>query len=85
MINRERLIYLFCLGLALSGWVYAASRLQKKPVQRRVVVNTCSGCGTEWHSYEGTRTTPLTKCPNCPMSDEEFEALKEAMKKRLEK
>lgn len=45
----------------------------------------CSGCGTEWWSQSGKKPEPITKCPNCPMSEEEFEALKEQMRKRTQK
>lgn len=48
-------------------------------------VTVCSGCGTEWESFDNKPSKPITKCPNCPMSEEEWEALKEQMRKRTEK
>lgn len=86
MNNRENFAYTICFAIGLAGWIVCGfmfmATLPKKPVKPPIVVNVCSGCGAEWHSYEGTRTRPIKKCPNCPMSEEEFEALKEAIRNR---
>jgi hypothetical protein len=42
----------------------------------------CSACGTEWRSYVTGKAKPITKCPGCPMTPEEFERLKEEVRKR---
>jgi hypothetical protein len=42
----------------------------------------CSACGTEWRSYVTGKAKPITKCPECPMTPEEFERLKEEVRKR---
>jgi len=87
MADRERIVYLACLAVGLAGWVCCAAMLAKvqprpkKPAQPPVVVTVCSGCGAEWESYDG-QAEPITKCPNCPMSEEEWEALKESIRKR---
>lgn len=53
----------------------------KKPA---AVVTVCSGCGTEWRSYGDGPRKPITKCPECPMSLDEFEALKARVRKDIE-
>lgn len=55
-----------------------------KPEKFVPVITICSGCGSEWHSLVPGDVEPITKCPNCPMSMEEFEALKEQVRQRLE-
>lgn len=83
-------------GYGLAGrfiaWIALAAGIGTGCTQRNVtpptpkeVVAVCSGCGSEWYSYDGKPAEPITKCPNCPMSEEEFEALKEQMRKRTEK
>jgi len=56
------------------------------PVDRARV---CSGCGTRWTTINPERypwpDKPITQCPNCPMSDEEFESLKEQVRQRQRK
>ena len=47
-------------------------------------ITVCSGCGSEWESYGPGEHKPITKCPNCPMTPEEFEALKEQLRKQRE-
>ena len=57
---------------------------QKPAPQPAAVVTVCSGCGTEWRSYDDGPRKPITKCPECPMSLDEFEALKERVRKDIE-
>jgi hypothetical protein len=59
----------------------------KKPPAPQRVVTVCSGCGSEWvlvSSLEEDETPmkPITTCPNCPLSTDEFERLKEQVRKR---
>lgn len=56
----------------------------KAEVEKPRTITVCSGCGTEWWSESGKPPKPRTKCPNCPMSEEEWETLKEEMRKQLE-
>lgn len=86
MSNQNRIIYTPYIAVFISGWLAAAALLvylsqpPKKPPLQPVVITICSGCGAEWHSY-GQRASPIKKCPNCPMSEAEFEALKERAKR----
>ncbi len=57
----------------------------KAEAEKPRTVTVCSGCGSEWVSFDDKPSDPITKCPNCPMSEEEWEALKEQMRKRTEK
>jgi hypothetical protein len=52
------------------------------PAQPKPVITVCSGCGTEWRSYDQGPHNPISKCPECPMSIDEFEALKKAVRER---
>lgn len=65
--------------------IFASKSRNVTPQAPRGVVTVCSGCGTEWESFDDGPHEPITKCPNCPMSEEEWEALKEEMRKRTEK
>lgn len=65
--------------------IFAVKSSNRKPKLPPVFVTICSGCGSEFHSMDGKPSEPITKCPNCPMSEEEWEALKEQMRKRTEK
>ena len=86
MNDKSSIIYTLYIAVFISAWLAAADLLvyfsqpPKKPPLPPVVITICSGCGTEWHSY-GERASPIKKCPNCPMSEEEFEALKERAKR----
>jgi hypothetical protein len=53
-----------------------------KPKSPKEWVNVCSGCGEKWYSMALNDPGPITKCPNCPMSEEEFESLKEQVRRR---
>lgn len=55
-----------------------------QPKASTKVVTVCSGCGTEWWAQGEKPPKPITKCPNCPMSKEEFEALIESLRKQRE-
>ena len=52
------------------------------PDRPRLIAVTCEGCGAVWQAYEGHRER-VKACPNCPMSDKEFERLKEEAGKRV--
>lgn len=78
-----------CLLVMLALFAFASfcrEEAMKPPPKSEAenhTVTVCSGCGSEWESFDDKPSDPITKCPNCPMSDEEFEALKEAARKRL--
>jgi hypothetical protein len=67
-----------CIGT----WTVASHLSQPQPPENHPPVATvCSGCGTEWRAMTGDPSVrvaiePITRCPECPMSVEEFEALK---------
>lgn len=65
--------------LILAGCSQQRDTKPEKPVR---VITICSGCGSEWESLGPGDVEPITKCPNCPMSIEEFEALKEQVRQR---
>jgi hypothetical protein len=68
--------------MAIGGWIVASCLSRPMPPENHTpVVTVCSGCGSEWHSLVPGPHKPITKCPNCPMSDEEFEALKRKYRK----
>ena len=76
-----------CAG-RLILWVALVAILagcSTKPQSPQGYVTVCSGCGSEWESFDDKPSDPITKCPNCPMSEEEWEALKEQMRKRTKK
>lgn len=53
-----------------------------KPVDTPPAIVVCSGCGSEFEEYGPGPSKPITQCPNCPMSEEEFERLKDELRKR---
>jgi hypothetical protein len=61
---------LFIACLALAGCCDAV-----KPEPPKPVITVCSGCGSEWESYGPGKPEPITKCPNCPITPEELDAL----------
>jgi hypothetical protein len=61
---------LFAACLALAGCGEAV-----KPEAPKPTVTVCSGCGSEWESYGPDKPEPITKCPNCPITPEELDAL----------
>jgi hypothetical protein len=69
---------------ALACGCSPAAPEQRPTPQPAVVVTVCSGCGTEWRSHGYFPPEPITKCPECPMSLDEFEALKARVRKELE-
>ena len=75
--------FLLCLAIVAALAAGCETRNDQPPKPKKVVT-VCSGCGTEWWSQSGKPSKPITKCPNCPMSEEEWEALKEQMRKRTE-
>jgi nitrous oxide reductase accessory protein NosL len=75
----------FLLGLAVAALLAAGCETRNDPPPKpKKVVTVCSGCGTEWWSQDGKPSKPITKCPNCPMSEKELEELIEQMRKRTE-
>lgn len=83
MTNRKNAAYTLLFVIGLAGWIVCWFMLMtitpKKPAKPTLITVTCEGCGTTWESHEGHRER-IQKCPNCPMSEEEFEALKEAIR-----
>ena len=75
-MNVKKLIAIFLL--VFSG----CEQRTIKPEMPLRTITICSGCGSEWESNGPSE--PITKCPNCPMTPEEFEALKEQVRQRLE-
>ena len=75
--SRGYLAALLSIALAFAGCSVASRPERPKPI-----ITVCSGCGSEWESYGPGKPEPITKCPNCPMTPEEFERLKEEMRKR---
>lgn len=68
------------LSLAVFLGAYAALVLRPRPAAPAWHIEACSGCGTEWRSPYPQE--PIDRCPNCPMSEEEFERLKESVRNR---
>ena len=68
-----------CVAAAYLLWLDLRPVAPKKPARAATV---CSGCGTEWTAMHEGPMEPISRCPNCPMSNEEFDALKEAVRKR---
>lgn len=79
-MNITKIIAVFLL--MLSG---CSQQLDTKPEKPVRIITICSGCGSEWHSLVPGDVEPITKCPNCPMSMEEFEELKEQVRNRKAK
>ena len=65
------------VGAALSWWLLTPAA---------PVANVCQRCGAAWYPVFPDRDygpqEPITRCPECPMSMEEFEALKRAVRER---
>jgi hypothetical protein len=76
----------FIAWIALAAWIgTGCAQRNDTPPKPQEVVTVCSGCGTEWWSQSGKKPEPITKCPNCPMSEEELAALLEQTRKQTEK
>lgn len=80
-----------CLLVMLALFVIAsicrtASRnpQPKAEAEKPRTITVCSGCGTEWESMGEGPHKPITRCPNCPMGEEEWGRLKEEVRKQLE-
>jgi hypothetical protein len=77
------------LLMLISVLALRASPDKPRAAPRRTVT-ICSGCGSEWSlvsSIDGLfhrRLTmkPISTCPNCPLSMDEFERLKKEMRER---
>jgi hypothetical protein len=68
-----------CVAAAYLLWLDLRPAAPVKPVR---AVTVCSGCGSEWTAMHDGPMEPITQCPNCPMSEEEFERLKESLRRR---
>jgi len=79
----------FLAGLLVLISVLALRALpDKKPPAPQRVVTVCSGCGSEWvlvSSLDETPMTPISTCPNCPLSMDEFERIKKALREKIER
>ena len=70
---------------AIATW-FSAILLQRSgkppatPPAHKQIVTVCSGCGSEWESAGPTK--PITACPNCPLSDDEWERFKKQVRER---
>ena len=86
----ERTLFYACFAMGCAGWIvcaFIAARTQfppPQPAKPKLIAVTCEGCGCVWESYDGHRDR-IKECPNCPMSEEEFERLKEAARNRGDK
>ena len=83
----ERAAYLLaaCWWIAFCAFAVitvAAAVALNRPQKPKEVwhIETCSGCGTEWRSRDPMQQ--IKKCPQCRMSMEEFELLKESVRNR---
>ncbi len=74
------LLVLIGVSAAIVGCNSASN--PKPPEQPKPIITVCSGCGSEFESYGPGEPKPITTCPNCPMTPEEFERLKEEVRKR---
>ena len=72
----------YLAALLSATLAFAGCSVASKPEPPRPIITVCSGCGTEWRSYVTGKAKPITKCPECPMTPEEFERLKEEVRKR---
>jgi hypothetical protein len=78
-----------CFVIGFAGWIacaFLAARalIPPRPSKPKLIAVACEGCGCVWESYNGHRDR-IKQCPNCPMSEEEFEALKESVRNRKER
>jgi len=65
-----KILALFVACFALSG---CGDPVRPEPSEPTITV--CSGCGSEWESMGPGEPEPITKCPNCPITAEELDAL----------
>jgi hypothetical protein len=73
----------FTAGLVAAAYLLRLELQPSEPVKPARAVTVCSGCGSKWTAMHDGPMEPITQCPNCPMSDEEFELLKEQARKRI--
>ena len=67
---------IFIAGLVAAAYLLRLELRPTAPAKPACTVTVCSGCGSEFESYGDGPAQPITQCPNCPMSEEEFERLK---------
>jgi hypothetical protein len=72
----------YLAALLSAAMAFAGCDVASKPEPPKPIITVCSGCGTEWESMGPGQPKPITTCPNCPMTPEEFERLKEEMRRR---
>ena len=82
-MTRDAILFVVAVfGLALAG--SALEWWLRKPAAP--VANVCQRCGSAWYPVFPDRDRgprePITRCPECPMSEAEFEALKAAVRER---
>ena len=70
----------FTAFAALTVWAAFSLNRPRKPADPVWYVEVCSGCKTEWRSQYPQE--PIDRCPECPMSEEELERLKESVRNR---
>ena len=81
----------FLAGLLVLISVLALRALPDSPrAAPRRTVTICSGCGSEWSlvsslEEDETPMKPITTCPNCPLSMDEFERMKKEMREKIER
>jgi hypothetical protein len=69
------------VAFAAGRW----SATPSTPEQRKPDIRFCEGCGSRWETPNPEpNPQPITKCPNCPMTLEEFEELKDQVRRRSE-
>ena len=66
----------FIAGLVAAAYLLWPGVRPSVPARTPRAVTTCSCCGSEWTAMHDGPMEPITQCPNCPMSEEEFERLK---------
>jgi hypothetical protein len=70
----------FAAFAAVTVWAACVLNKPRTPAAPVWYVEVCSGCKTEWRSQ--CPQEPIDRCPECPMSEEEFERLKESVRNR---
>jgi len=78
-LNEHRAVFLFGLFCVIAFCVLfwpTTEPYPKTPPAPQRIIRVCNGCGTKWR---GEDTGPITKCPRCPLSQEDLERLKQQM------
>jgi hypothetical protein len=72
----------YLAALLSATLAFAGCSIASKPEPPKPIITACSVCAKEWRSYVTGKAKPITKCPECRMTPEEFERLKEEVRKR---